>query len=120
MGKSAGFLKKLKNVGKKIGDGLKWVNDKIVKPIVKPAVQTGIDLAGFGEYNKYIDKVHDYAEKGINYLSNLDSASSRGGIAGANQSSPYVSTAMANGNYRSSSGGGTRGPYSKPFGNRIN
>lgn len=51
MGKSVGWLKKLKKVKDVIGDGLSWVNNNIVKPF-RPMIDTGLEMAGYGTIGK--------------------------------------------------------------------
>ena len=53
MVKSAGFLKKLKKVGKLIGKGAGWVNDTVVKPL-RPVIDTALDMTGYGSVAKPI------------------------------------------------------------------
>ena len=55
--KFAGFLKRAKNLGKNIIQGLDWVNDKIIKP-----VRTVTDpIIGATKYGGIINKGLDWA-----------------------------------------------------------
>lgn len=58
MGKSVGFLKKLKQImnltQKNFKPAMTWLKDNIYKPL-KPLLQTGLDMAGYGDYNNLLD-----------------------------------------------------------------
>ena len=59
MVKSAGFLKRLKNFGEKVGKGLKWVNTNLIKPN-KEKID---ELLDFVPYGNYIKKGVDFGSK---------------------------------------------------------
>lgn len=121
MGKSAGILKKLKNIGqkigqfgKKVGQVINHVNDKYIQPAI-PYVTSALNVMGY-------DNISNAVQTGaqvLDYVSDRISGTGTNRIMAAQQTSPYVTTAMSTGNYRSAAP--TSGSvYSKPFGNRIN
>lgn len=67
MVKSAGFLKKLKNIGNLIGKGVSWVNKNIIKPI-NPIIDTALD---FVPYGSTIKNVKNTITQGLDALDNV-------------------------------------------------
>lgn len=64
MVKSAGFLKKLKNISNIVGKGVNWVNKNIVKPL-NPIIDTALDFVPYGGIAK---GVKNTISKGIDLL----------------------------------------------------
>ena len=64
MAKSAGFLKKLKQIGNLIGKGASWVNKNIVKPL-NPIIDTALDFVPGGGI---IKTVKDGVSRGLDYV----------------------------------------------------
>lgn len=56
MSKSAGFLKKLKKVGKLIGKGASWVNNNVIKPL-NPIIDTALDFVPYGNTIKQVKDI---------------------------------------------------------------
>lgn len=68
MVKSAGFLKKLKNIGNLIGKGANWVNKNIIKPL-NPIIDTALDFIPYGNTIKHVKNT---VTKGLDLLDNWD------------------------------------------------
>ena len=74
MGKFAGFLKRAKKIGNFLGKGLRWVNDKIIKPL-KPKINNVLEEHGYGQFNKAIDFGSDLIDKHITESGNYNGPS---------------------------------------------
>ena len=132
MGKSAGFLKRLKKIKDLIGKGASWVNNNIVKPL-NPIIDTALDFVPGGSVIKTVKNVAG------NYLDNTYGTKQDDRVAGFvkhsgnylldTQRTPYEkgeyrqgSDTRAYGGASANAYGGVPQPkaYSNPFGQRIN
>lgn len=62
MVKSAGFLKRLKNLKDFVGKGASFINDNIVKPL-RPIVDTALDMTGFGAVKPILDMGSNFIDE---------------------------------------------------------
>ena len=124
MGKSAGFLKRLKKIKDLIGKGSAWVNNNIVKPL-NPIIDTALDFVPGGTV---IKTVKNAASK---FLDNEYGTEQDDRVAGFvkhtgnyfldTQRTPYERSEYGEASAPRAYGGVPQPKaYSNPFGQRIN
>ena len=70
MGKSAGFLKRLKKLKDFVGKGAGWVNENLLKPM-RPVIDTALDMTGYGApLKKVVDFGSELVDKYSGYTPN--------------------------------------------------